>query len=70
MWLPCATSSTGYFDQNVSVDAIPDPTILFEQGNGSWILTSGVNCVDEIALIVVTKHQFEHWVVPFCMYLL
>ena len=57
---PCATSSTGYFDQDVGVDVAPLLTVGFEKSGCTLILASGVDRINEIALIVVAKHQFEH----------
>jgi len=57
----CATRSTG-FNQDVSVNVAPPLTVGFEQSHCSGVLTSGVDGINELAFIVVTKHQFEHWV--------
>ena len=61
----CATRSAGYFDQDVSVNVAPPLTVGFEESGCTLILASGVDRINEIALIVVAKHQLKHWVDSF-----
>ena len=45
------------------MNVAPPLTVGFEQSHGAGVLASGIDRINEIALIVVAKHQFEHEVV-------